>query len=220
MTVKSPYLCYLCYRDSENGRTTAGMKVSWFPARKCYRLIAPARWSDDLKRQALYFDSIAEGNKYIAAKLNRPSSTHSVRMPQGDQFFLEEMRTLLGSNDGIRTAIEFYQKTVLSVKKQGTVFDLLAEYRGWQGTMNRTPDGIKAVKHQAGKFEAVFGNQMVTALNYSDLSNWINSHPGGKGHSARRNAYVFAHALLKWAQKNGWLGQDILKGARNGMKFG
>jgi integrase len=53
---------------------------------------------------------------------------------------------------------------------------------------------------------------MVTALNYSDLSKWINSHPGGKGHSGRRNAYVFAHALLNWAQKNGWLGQDILKG--------
>jgi hypothetical protein len=188
------------------------MKVSWFEPRKCYRLIAPARWSDDLKRQALYFPSIAEGNKYIAAKLNRPGSNHSVRMPQGDQVFLEEMRALLGSNDGIRTAIEFYQKTVLSVKKEGTVFDLLAEYRGWQGTMNRTPDGLKAMNHWAGKFGQVFGNRMVTGLNYSDLSNWINSHPGGKGHSARRNAYVFAHALVNWSQKNGWLGQDILKG--------
>jgi integrase len=83
---------------------------------------------------------------------------------------------------------------------------------GWQETMNRTPDGMKGINHWAGRFEQAFGNEMVTALNYSDLSKWINSHPGGKGHSGRRNAYVFAHALLNWAQKNGWLAQDILKG--------
>jgi hypothetical protein len=102
-------------------------------------------------------------------------------MPMSDQVFLEEMRALLGTNAGIRQAVEFYQKTVLSVKKQGTVFDLLADYRAWQGMMNRTPDGLKTINHWVGKFGATFGNEMVTALNYSDLSNWINSYPGARG---------------------------------------
>jgi integrase len=188
------------------------MKVSWFPARKCYRLIAPARWSDDLKRQALYFPSIAEGNKYIAAKLNRPASTHSVRMPQGDQVFFEEMQTRMGSNDGIRRAVEFYEKTVLAVKKQGTVFELIQAYLGWQESKNRTPDGLKTVKHQAGKFGQAFGNLMVTELTYTGIDQWILQHPGGIGHSAQHNAYIFAHALINWAQKNEWLGLDIMKG--------
>jgi hypothetical protein len=62
-------------------------------------------------------------------------------MPMSDQVFLEELRSLLGSNDGIRQAVDFYAKTVLSVKKHGTVFDLVADYRAWQGTMNRTLPG-------------------------------------------------------------------------------
>jgi hypothetical protein len=141
------------------------MKLSWFEPRKCYRLQKPARYSEDGKRQAIYFPSIAEGNQYIASLTNRPGSNHSVRMPMSDQVFLEEMRALLGTNAGIRQAVEFYQKTVLSVKKQGTVFELLASYLGWQENMNRTPDGLKTINHWVGKFGATFGNEMVTALN-------------------------------------------------------
>jgi integrase len=188
------------------------MKVSRFESRNCWRVQVPARWSDDRKPYARYFKTKEEGNAFIAAKYNRPASNHSVRMPQGDQFFLEEMRAKLGSNDAIRQAVDFYQKTVLSVQKHGTVFQMVGEYQAWQETMNRTLDGSKAINHWAGRFEQAFGNEMVTAMNYSGLSKWINSHPGGKGHSGRRNAYVFAHALLNWAQKNGWLAQDILKG--------
>jgi integrase len=172
----------------------------------------PARFSDDKKRQSFYFDTKEEGNKYLQTRLKLSASNHSVRMPMSDQIFLEELRTLCGSNDGIRQAVAFYQKTVLSVKKHGSVFDMVADYRSWQGTMNRTPDGIKAMKHWAGKFEAAFGNEKPTELTYSGLSGWINGFPGGKGHSGRRNAYVFAHALLNWAQKHEWIGQDILKG--------
>jgi hypothetical protein len=188
------------------------MKVSRFEPRNCWRVQVPARWSDNRKPHAEYFKTKEEGNAFIADKFNRPGSNHSVHMPMSDKVYLEKWRALLGSNEGIEQAIEFYQKTVLSVKKQGTVFELLAAYMGWQETMNRTPDGSKAINHWAGRFGQAFGNEMVTALNYSDLSKWINSHPGGKGHSGRRNAYVFAHALLNWAQKNGWLAQDILKG--------
>jgi hypothetical protein len=188
------------------------MKVSRFESRNCWRVQVPARWSDDRKPYARYFKTKEEGNAFIAEKYNRPASNHSVRMPVGDQVFLEEMRSKLGSNDAIRQAVEFYQKTVLSVQKHGTVFQMVGEYQAWQETMNRTPDGLRAMNHWAGRFQAAFGNQMVTGLTYSDLSKWINSHPGGKGHSARRNSFVFCHALLNWAQKNGWLGQDILKG--------
>jgi hypothetical protein len=149
------------------------MKLSWFDPRKCFRLTVPARYADDGQRRQVYFTTRDEGSKFIAALINRPALNHTVRMPQGDQVFLEEMRTLVGSNDGIRTAIEFYQKTVLSVKKQGTVFELLAAYLAWQGTMNRTLDGLKAINHWAGKFGQAFGDEMVTELNYSDLSKLI-----------------------------------------------
>ena len=175
-------------------------------------MILPAALSDDRKRRAVYFKNKADGIEYINDKMRRPASNHSVRMPLTDQVLLEELRSDLGSNDAIRQAIAFYKKTVLSVKKHGSVFDLVADYRAWQETMNRTPDGIKAMKHWAGKFEAVFGNEKPTELTYSAVSKWINGFAGGKGHSARRNAYVFAHALLNWAQKNEWIGQDILKG--------
>jgi len=188
------------------------VKLSYFKPGKCYRVILPAALSDDRKRRAVYFKNKADGIEYINDKMRRPASNHSVRMPLTDQVLLEELRSDLGSNDAIRQAIAFYKKTVLSVKKHGSVFDLVADYRAWQETMNRTPDGIKAMKHWAGKFEAVFGNEKPTELTYSAVSKWINGFAGGKGHSARRNAYVFAHALLNWAQKNEWIGQDILKG--------
>jgi hypothetical protein len=188
------------------------MKLSWFKPRNLFRLTKPARYSDDKKPHTLYFKTREEGNAAIAALVNRSASNHTVRMPMSDQVFLEELRSLLGSNHGIRQAVDFYAKTVLSVKKYGTVFDLVADYRQWQATMNRTVDGIKAMNHWAGKFAAAFGNEKPTELTYSGVSGWINGFPGGKGHSSRRNAYVFAHALLNWAQKHEWLGQDILKG--------
>lgn len=188
------------------------MKLNYFKPRNCWRLTKPARYSDDGKPHALYFGTKEEGNAAIAALVNRSASNSTVRMSLPDQVFLEELRTLLGSNTGIRQAVDFYVRTVLSVKKQGTVSDLLTDYLGWQEKMNRTADGLKAVRYMAGKFKAAFCNEMVTALTYSGISEWILSFQGGKGHSARRNAYVFAHALLNWAQKNEWLGQDILKG--------
>jgi hypothetical protein len=188
------------------------MKLSYFKPRNLFRLTKPARYSDDKKPHTLYFKTREEGNAAIAALANRSASNHTVRMPMSDQVFLENLRSLLGSNAGIQQAVDFYAKAVLSVKKQGTVSDLLAEYLGWQETMNRTADGLKAVRYLAGKFKAEFCNDNVTALTYSGVSKWIQTFPGGKGHSARRNAYVFAHALLNWAQKHEWLGQDILKG--------
>jgi hypothetical protein len=188
------------------------MKLSYFEPRNCYRLTVPARYSDDGQRRAIYFGTPAEGNAYIAKLMNRPAANHSVRIPLGDQMFLEKLRTLLGSNDAIETAVAFYQKTVLSVKKQGTVFELLAAYIAWQESKNRTPDGIRQVKHQAGKFGQAFGNEMVTGLTYTGIDQWILQHPGGKGHSAQHNAYIFAHALINWALKNEWLGLDIMKG--------
>jgi hypothetical protein len=188
------------------------MKLSYFKPRNLFRLTKPARYSDDNKPQTLYFKTREEGNAAIANLANRSASNHTVRMPMSDQVFLEELRSLLGSNDGIRQAVDFYARTVLSVKKHGTVSDLLTDYLAWQETMNRTVDGLKAVRYLAGKFKAGFCNDNVTSLTYSNVSGWINSFPGGKGHSARRSAYVFAHALLNWAQKHEWLGQDILKG--------
>lgn len=190
----------------------AEMKVSWFPTRKCFRLIKPARYSDDQKPHALYFATKEEGNKAIAELVNRSASNHTVRMPQSDQVFLEQLRTLLGSNDGIMQAVEHYRKTVLSVQKTGTCFELVASYMAWQTTQNRTPDGIKAIKYQAGKFVAEFGPLLVTELSYSLLDTWITSFPGGKGHSARRTVYVFVHALMNWALKNKWIGSDIIDG--------
>ncbi len=188
------------------------MKLSYFKPRNLFRLTKPARYSDDNKPQTLYFKTREEGNKAIADLMNRSASNHTVRMPLTDQAFLEEMRALLGSNAGIRQAIEFYKQTVLSVKKQGTVFELVAEYCTWQESMNRTPAGLRTVKYWAQRFESKFGPETVTSLTYSGLSKWINSFAGGKKHSAQRNAYTFAHALLNWAAKNGWLGQDIMKG--------
>jgi hypothetical protein len=171
-----------------------------------------ARYSDDKKPHTLYFKTREEGNAAIGDLVNRSASNHTVRMAMSDQVFLENLRSLLGSNAGIQQAVDFYARTVLSVKKQGTVSDLLTEYLEWQVTMHRTVDSLKAVRYLAGKFNAEFCNDQVTALTYSGVSKWINSFAGGKGHSARWNAYVFAHALLNWAQKHEWLGQDILKG--------
>lgn len=188
------------------------MKLSYFEPRKCYRLTVPARLSDDGQRRALYFATREEGSQKIRELTNRPALNHSVRMPMGDQCFLEEMKALLGSNDGIRQAVEFYRKTVLSVEKRGTVFQMVAEYQAWQETMHRSTSTFRTLLHWATRFTAEFGNTQVLELTYSKLSAWINSFPGGKGHAGRRNAYTFAHALLEWAQKNGWLSQDILKG--------
>jgi|ERR1700722_13782065 len=93
------------------------MKISWFAPRNCYRLQKPARFSDDKKRQSLYFDTKEEGDKYVRDLLKRSASNCTVRMPQSDQVFLENLRSLLGSNEEIQQAVDFYRKTVLSVIK-------------------------------------------------------------------------------------------------------
>jgi hypothetical protein len=188
------------------------MKVSRFEPRNCWRVQVPARWSDDRKPHAEYFKTREEGNARIAKLFNRPASSHSVRMPMGDQVKLETWRAEMGSDQMIQQALDHYRKTVLSVQKQGTVFQMVAEYRAWQATQNRTQSGVATLKYWSHKFEATFGPKQVTELTYSDLSGWINGFPGGKGHAGRRNSYTYLHALLNWAQKNGWLGQDILKG--------
>jgi hypothetical protein len=82
----------------------------------------PAKWSDDHKPYARYFQTKEEGNAFIADKFNRPASNHSVRMPMSDKVFLENLRSLLGSNDAIQQAVDFYRKTVLSVQKHGHRF--------------------------------------------------------------------------------------------------
>jgi hypothetical protein len=130
------------------------MKLSYFKPRNLFRLTKPSRYSDDNKPQTLYFKTREEGNAAIAALVNRSASNHSVRMPMSDQVFLENLRSLLGGNDGIQAAVDHYKKTVLSVQKQGTCFELVAAYLTWQDAQNRSADGSKAIKYWAGRFLA------------------------------------------------------------------
>ncbi len=107
----------------------------------------PTRHAEDVKRRAVYFPDKDLRNAYIARLINRLASNHSVRMPQGDQMKLETWRAEMCSDQMIQPALNYYKKTDLSVQKQGTAFDLVTDYRGWQGTMNRTSDEIKTMNH-------------------------------------------------------------------------
>jgi hypothetical protein len=62
-----------------------------------------------------------------------------------------------GKKEMIIKAVEHYKKTVLSVKKTGTVYELCCEYEQYCESQSRKPVTLSTIRQHCRKFTAAFG---------------------------------------------------------------
>jgi hypothetical protein len=135
---------------------------------KSYRLMIPARFNEDGKRQAKYFKTKEEGEIEIRRILGRGASGK----PAIDDYKLSILTIAereLGSIDQILEAIRHYRATVLNVSKRAHLFDLVEKFLERQAHEGRAPRTLDDDRQRLNKLCMSFENIDVCRLTQTGL---------------------------------------------------
>jgi hypothetical protein len=173
---------------------------------KSYRLMIPARFNEDGKRQAKYFKTKEKGEIEIRRILGRGASGK----PAIDDYKLSILTIAereLGSIDQILEAIRHYRATVLNVSKRAHLFDLVEKFLERQAHEGRAPRTLDDDRQRLNKLCMSFENIDVCRLTQTGLRQYLEHFPPG---SNRRSHYKAVRKFIRWAHENRFLAIDLM----------
>ena len=192
------------------------MKVKYYPARDCFRLVVPARFSDESKRQAKYFKTKEEGEIEIRRILARGNAARpQLNERQSAILTLAENEGL--SFDQIGEALRHYRATVLNVSKRIQLLDMAEAFIERQKHEDRMPRTIDDDRQRLNKFYNSFGNVDVCTLTEVGLRHYLEQYPPGGN---RRSHYKTVRKFIRWAHQSGYLAIDLMARIRPLDKWG
>lgn len=192
------------------------MKAKYYPARKAFRIIVPARLNESSKQQSKYFKTKEQAEAEIARIMRRGTSS---RPTIDDQklAILTVAENELGSADKILEAIRHYRASVLNASKRAHLFELVEKFHDRQVHEGRRPRTLDDDRQRLNKLCTYFENIDVCRLTEPSLRQYIEHYPPGGN---RRSHYKTVRKFVRWAHEAGYLAIDLMARIRPLDKWG
>lgn len=194
------------------------MKIKRYPARNCYRLIVPRRYSESGKIERKYFKTRELAQFEIDRILRKGRFDPRIELSPDDAATIQLVRSELGGSlDGLLDIVRHHRLTVLNVQHQAHLFELVTKFIERQEREGRAPRTLDDDRQRLNKFCHALTNIDVTQLTEQSLRAYIDQYPPGGN---RKSHHKTVRKFIRWAHQKGYLALDLMSRIPSMDKWG
>jgi integrase len=182
------------------------MKIKYYPARKCFRVIVPARLNNkERKDKAFYFKERIDAEKKIREVLARGTQASALSDRERAILSLAEKNDL--PIEQIEDAFKHFKTSYLSLTKHATLVELVEIYLKHLQKEQLAPTTQNAYRQRLDALCLALGDIDVATINPLALREYLGSFPPGGN---RRTHHKIVRTFIRWAYHNGYLATDLM----------